>query len=286
MSAIEVQPISGALGAEILNVDLSEHLNNDQFNKIHQAFLDNLVVFFRDQDLTPGQHVRFAKRFGELDIHKFIPGLPENPELIPVIKSAGDTNSNFGGIWHTDVSFQEQPALGSLLYGRKVPEYGGDTIFSNMYLAYERLSNGLKRTIADLRAIHTAGQVYGVDKRQESIQRFAYGDESMNVRFGADAEEEVSHPVVRIHPETGKKSLFVNEVYTTRFEGWTIEESAGLLKFLFNWSTRPDFTCRFRWQQGSMAFWDNRCVQHYALDDYYGFDRIMHRATIRGDKPV
>lgn len=275
---IEVKPLSGAIGAEIHGVDLTAPLDNETFSEIHQAFLDHLVIFFRDQRLTPDQHLAFARRFGELNRHAYVKGLDGYPEIMEIRKEKEETE-NFGGLWHSDVTFLEKPALGSVLYAREVPEHGGDTLFANMYLAYEALSEGMRKVLADLTAMHSANQFYG---RRSGFYREGG---SMRVKHTEEAEAEVEHPVVRTHPETGRKALYVNSAFTVRFKGMTEAESAPLLKFLYEHLARPEFTCRFRWQADSIAFWDNRCSQHYALNDYHGRQRIMHRVTINGDRP-
>ncbi len=280
---IDVRPIAGALGAEVQGVDLSSPLDDETFAEVKRAFHENLVIFFRDQQITPQQHVAFAGRFGELDIHPFAKGLDDLPEVLPVIKEAEDHAGNFGGTWHSDVTFYEKPALGSVLYALETPAYGGDTMFANMYMAYDTLSDGLKELLEGLTALHNASRSYGVDSR--TTRRKAKGSKSMEIKFGLDAEAMVEHPVVRTHPETGRKGLFVNHVFTQRFKGWTQEESQPLLDYLYAHAVRPEFTCRFRWRNGSIAFWDNRCVQHYALNDYHGQRREMHRVTICGDRP-
>ena len=279
---IEVKPIAGALGAEIHGVDLAT-LDDETFAEIRDAFHAHSVVFFRDQQMTPEQHLAFARRFGALDVHPFAKGLDDHPEVLPVIKEASDQAGNFGGTWHSDVTFYERPALGSVLYALEAPDHGGDTMFANMYLAYEALSDGMKRMLEGLTALHNASRSYGAESR--TTRRQAAGSKSMEIRIGADAEEMVEHPVVRTHPETGRKALFVNHVFTHRFKGWTTEESEPLLKFLYTHAVRPEFTCRFRWRDRSVAFWDNRCVQHYALNDYHGQRREMHRVTIQGERP-
>lgn len=282
---IEVRPLTSALGAEVLGVDLSGQLTNREFDAIHQAFLDHQVIFFRDQSLTPEQHLAFARKFGELDIHPFAEGLGDHPEIMPVVKEADDTTkTNFGGIWHSDVTFYEKPALGSILYGLDIPEIGGDTLWANMYLAYEALSKGLKKTLDGMEAVHSAGRVFGFNSR--TTRRIKDGSsKSMTVTPSEEAEKEVIHPVIRTHPETGRKLLFVNSNFTRRFVGWSEEESLPLLEFLWIHATQPAFTCRFRWRNGSIAFWDNRCTQHLALNDYQGQRREMHRVTVCGDKP-
>ena len=283
-SRIEVTPIAGALGAEIAGVDLAQPLDNHLFAEVHQALLEHLVIFFRGQTLTPEQHKAFARRFGELDVHPYAKGLPGHPEIIPVTKEPEDHGGNFGGTWHSDVTFYEKPALGSVLYALDVPSFGGDTLFANQYAAYEALSPGLKATLENLRALHNAARSYGAGGR--AAQRHASGKRSMDIEVRDDSERMVEHPVVRTHPETGRKGLFVNHVFTQQFAGWTREESEPLLRFLYEHAVRPEFTCRFRWQSGSVAFWDNRCTQHYAINDYHGQRRAMHRVTIVGDRPI
>ncbi len=283
---IEVRPITTALGAEVHGIDLARPLTNKELDTVHQAFLDHQVIFFRDQDISPEQHLDFARKFGELDVHPFAAGLKDYPEIMPVVKEAEDhTKTNFGGKWHSDVTFYEEPALGSILYALDVPKIGGDTLWANMYLAYETLSDGLKKTLDGLEAVHSAKRVYGLNNSR-TIRRHKDGSGiSMKVQASEEAEAEVSHPVVRTHPETGRKLLFVNANFTERFVGWTEEESLPLLDFLCEHATQPAFTCRFRWQKGSIAFWDNRCTQHLAMNDYHGQRREMHRVTICGDKP-
>jgi taurine dioxygenase len=280
---IEVRPIAGALGAELHGVDLSSPLDDETFDEVKRAFHENLVIFFRDQQITPQQHVEFAKRFGKLDVHPFAKGLDDLPEVLPVIKEADDHAGNFGGTWHSDVTFYEAPALGSILYALETPAYGGDTMFANMYMAYDALSDGLKERLEGLTALHSASRAYGAESR--TSRRKAKGSQSMQINFGDEAEALVEHPVVRTHPDTGRKGLFVNHVFTQRFKGWTQEESQPLLDYLYAHAVRPEFTCRFQWRDGSIAFWDNRCVQHYALNDYHGQRREMHRVTICGDRP-
>jgi taurine dioxygenase len=274
---IAVKPIAGALGAEIEGVDLSEPLDNASFAAVHQALLEHLVIFFRDQHLTAEQHLAFGRRFGTLNVHDFVAGMPRHPEIIEVRKEPGETE-NFGGGWHSDVSYLEKPALGSILYAKDVPDHGGDTLFANMYLAYETLSDGMKRLLGGLKAVHSAGRFYGPSSTY-------FRDASMQLLYSPEAEHEMEHPVVRTHPETGRKGLYVNSGFTTRFAGMTVEESTPLLKFLFDHAARPEFTCRFRWQKNSIAFWDNRSVQHYALNDYQGQRRVMQRVTVDGDRP-
>ena len=284
-SHIEVLPVSGALGAEIQGVNLARPLSDDTFEELHRALLDYLVVFLRGQDMTPRQQIALGKRFGELDIHPYVAGMPDCPEIIHVIREPEDTGFNFGGDWHSDVTFQERPALGSILYAEEVPAYGGDTLFANQYLAYETLSDGMKSLLEGLEALHSASRPYGLHNTRGDRHEYAVNTHSMKVRYSEDAERMVAHPVVRTHPETGRKALYVNSAFTHRFQDLTKAESEPLLKFLIQHAARMEFTCRFRWEVGSVAFWDNRCVQHYALNDYAGQRRAMRRVTIAGDRP-
>jgi taurine dioxygenase len=280
-SMISVERIAGALGAVVSGIDLAEQLGDNAIGEIRHALLEHQVIFFHGQHLTPEQHLAFGRRFGELQIHEFVEGSALDPRIIEVRKEPQDTR-NFGGGWHTDVSYLERPALGSVLYAREVPETGGDTLFANQYLAYEALSDGMKRVLDGMVAIHSARRPYGVN----AARAFEPGPSSMSFHFSETAHAEVEHPVVRTHGETGRKALYVNGTFTTRFKGMTEEESAPLLHYLFQHAVRPEFTCRFRWQRNSIAFWDNRCVQHNAVNDYHGTRRVMHRVTIEGERPV
>lgn len=273
-------PIAGALGAEIRGVALTDELSDDVVAEIRQALLDHKVIFFRDQKLTPEQQIAFARRFGPLEEHDFVAGLPDHPEIIRVVREADESSMNFGGAWHTDVTHQECPALGSVLYALDVPPYGGDTLFSNQYLAWETLSPGMQRMLDGMEAVHTARGPFGPQGRSRSNWK------NMQVETSEKALEEMVHPVVRTHPETGRKALFVNRTFTVRFKDMTEAESAPLLEFLFEHASREQFTCRFRWTPGAVAFWDNRCVLHFALNDYTGFRREMHRVAISGDRPA
>ncbi|NIJ40551.1 taurine dioxygenase [Parvibaculum indicum] len=276
---IEVKPIAGALGAEIEGVDLSAALSNEQFDDIHQAFLDHLVIFFREQNLTPEKHKEFGRRFGTLNIHPYVKGMDGHPEIMRIVKEPED-KLNFGGGWHSDMSFLEEPALGSILYAKDVPPYGGDTLWANQYLAYETLSDGMKTTLAGLKAVHTAKAEYGREGHS------AHKRKGMEVNRAEGDVPGYEHPVVRTHPETGRKGLYVNPAFTERFVGWTRRESQPLLQFLYEHCTQEPFTCRFRWTKGALAFWDNRCTQHFALNDYHGHRREMERVTVNGDRPV
>ncbi len=279
---IVVTPLSSALGAEITGVDLSQPLDNRTAEAVHHAFLDHQVIFFHDQDITPDQHKDFARRFGPLNVHPYVKALDGHPEILEVLKDTGDSR-NFGGLWHIDLTFMEEPPLGSMIYALEVPEAGGDTLWASMYLAYERLSDGMKNLLDGLVGVHSAGPVYG--PREITADR-AIGT-TIKLDQTEDALSDVEHPVVRIHPETGRKCLFLGGgSYLRRFKDMTEDESAPLIGYLNDFAVRPELTCRYRWQPGSFAFWDNRCTQHYALNDYHGERRLMHRVTIDGDRPV
>ena len=273
---MDIRPLAGALGAEILGIDLARPVDDATLASIRRAWLDHLVIFFRDQDLTPGQFLAFARRFGEPIEYPFVKGLDEYPEIIPVLKLAHET-SNFGGIWHSDTAYLDAPPMASMLIGREVPEAGGDTEFANMYLAYETLSPALQRLLDGLAAVNSSAAADVSRTREDRIKDSARAD--------AKKEYAATHPVVRVHPETGRKALYVNVAHTVRFEGMTREESAPLLQFLFRHQVRSELTCRFRWRPGSIAFWDNRCAQHNAVNDYQGHRRLMHRITLGGDRP-
>ena len=280
--SLSVERIAGALGAVVSGVDLAEKLDGETIAAIRNALLEHQVIFFRDQRLTPEQHLAFGARFGELQVHEFVEASALDPRIIEVRKEPEDRR-NFGGGWHTDVSYLERPALGSVLYAHEVPDYGGDTLFANMYLAYETLSDGMKAMLEGMTAVHSARRPYGPEAAERQMRG---GSSSMKYRLSEAAHAEVEHPVVRTHVETGRKSLYVNRTFTLRFKDMSEEESAPLLDYLCRHAVRPEFTCRFRWQKNSIAFWDNRCVQHNAVNDYHGQRRLMHRVTIEGERPV
>lgn len=272
----DIRPLSGAIGAEIFGVDLARELDDDTVAAIRRAWLDHLVVFFRDQDLPPATLLSFARRFGEPIEYPFVKGIDGFPEITPVIKLEHE-RVNFGGLWHSDTTYLETPPMGTMLVAREVPPYGGDTLFANMYLAYESLSAGMRRVLDGLVAVNSSAKADTTKTREDRMRDGA--------NPAARKEYIAEHPVVRTHPETGRKALYINGGHTLRFKDMTEEESAPLLNFLFAHQTRPEFTCRFRWQAGSLAFWDNRCAQHNPINDYHGFRRVMHRVTLAGDKP-
>ncbi len=281
VSEIEVRPIAPALGAEVRGIDIAGPLDGATVAALRRALLDHLVIFFRDQELTPEQHKTFAAGFGPLQTDVFVRGMDADPEILEVVKRAEDARV-FAGNWHADVTFQEAPALGSVLYALEVPAVGGDTLFGNMYLAYEALSPGMRDLLDDLTAVHCAYPSY------DSESMAARNKQPGGMRYtGSDPGDwTAEHPVVRSHPETGRKALFVYHSYTRHFTDMTVAESRPLLEFLLAHMARPEFTCRFRWARGSVAFWDNRCAQHCPIADYPGERRVMHRVTIAGDKPV
>ena len=275
---ITVLPVSGALGAEIHGVDLAQELDDEQFAEIRQTFHDFGVIFFRDQTLTPEQHIAFAERWGAININRFFAAVDGYPMIAQVLKEP-DQKKNIGGGWHTDHSYDLAPALGSVLYAHEVPPTGGDTMFANMYLAYETLSEGLQATLEGLRAVHSSRHVFG-----DKAARYSDPNNDITGRIGNPelATQDAIHPVIIRHPDTGRKALYVNPGFTLRFDGWTDEESASLLQYLYKHAVRPEHTCRFQWGKGSMALWDNRATWHYALNDYHGHRRLMHRITVEG----
>ena len=271
---IEVRPVAGALGAVVRGVDIARPLEDEVIAEVRQAFLDHLVVFIRDQKLTPQAQLAFAQRFGQPMEYPQLKGLPECPLVTPVVKLEHE-RVNFGGVWHSDTSYLARPPMASMLYAVETPPRGGDTLFANQYLAYETLSEGLQQTLAGLVGVNSSAKA-DVSKTREDRLRDAGAE--LKVLIG-------EHPVVRTHPETGRKALYLNFGHTARFRGWTEQESAPLLDYLFTHQVKPEFTCRFQWEPGSLAFWDNRCAQHYPVNDYHGFRRVMHRVTLEGDPP-
>jgi taurine dioxygenase len=271
---IGVAPISGALGAEIRGVDLRAELGDETVSEIRRAWLEHLVVFFRDQLLAPAQLLAFARRIGEPVEYPFVKGIEGFPDIIAVTKLPHE-RVNFGGIWHSDTAYLERPAMATLLIARDVPPFGGDTLWSNMYAAYEALSPGVKRVLDGVRAVHSSA-LADVSKTRED-----------RIRDSGHAADEYSaeHPVVRTHPETGRKALYLNMAHTARFAGMSEDESRPLLQYLFRHCVRPEFTCRFRWRTGSLALWDNRCTLHNPINDYDGHTRIMHRISLAGEVP-
>jgi taurine dioxygenase len=275
---ISVAPLAGALGAEIAGVDLAGDLDNQTFDEIHRALLAHHVIFFRDQALTPESQAAFGRRFGPLNRHPYVTPLPETPDVFAIVKEPEDVH-HFGNGWHIDISYLEKPAYGTMLYGVEIPPYGGDTMFVNLHRAYEALSDGMRKTLAGLTGVYSNARTYGPDAK-----RFKDGVKAMAVTQQAEVNR-VEHPLVRTHPDTGRKSLFFSELHLIGIKDMKDEEAAPILSFLAQHCARPEFVCRFRWRNGSLAFWDNRCTAHYAIDDFQGMRRVMHRVTVEGDKP-
>ena len=277
-TTIEVTPLSPSIGAELSGVDIAAGISAKQFAEIQRAFIDHGVIFFRDQDLSPDQHIEFARCWGEINVNRFFQPVESHP-LIAEVRKEPDQRSNIGSVWHTDHSYDQIPAMGSILYARAVPEVGGDTMYSSMYAAYESLSDGMKKMLHGLRAEHSSRHVFG---EQAYVGRDLA---DINGRLGntAAATQDAHHPVVIRHPLSGRPALYVNEDFTVKFEGWSKEESQPLLDYLYQHARQNEFTCRFKWRVGSMAIWDNRATHHYALNDYHGDLRLMHRITIEGE---
>ena len=272
-SAFEVHPMSAAIGARIHGVDLSQPLDEDTVAAIRRAWLEHLVVFFPDQELTPRQQLDFARCIGEPMAYPFVKGLPEQPLITAVVKLEHETK-NFGGIWHSDTAYLSAPPMATLLLARELPARGGDTLFANMYLAYESLSGGMRNLLDGLIAVNSSLKADASATRED--------------RLGSDGRDdapellEAEHRVVRVHAETGRKALFVNVGHTSHFKDMSVAESRPILDFLFEHLHQPEFCCRFSWTVGALALWDNRCAQHYPVNDYHGSRRVMHRITLRG----
>ncbi|MEM7208641.1 MAG: TauD/TfdA family dioxygenase [Pseudomonadota bacterium] len=292
---IHVTPVAGALGAQIQGVDLTAPMSDALFDQIRRAFLDHLVIFLPGQQLTPSQLVEFSRRFGEPVQTKFEPPLTSPPvdgfpEIYQLIKEPDSTDANIGGFWHADVTYREYPNLAAVAYALEAPTYGGDTLYSNLYLAYDALSSGMKKMLATLQAVHSSTMPHSHGLRSASVSRTRSpepGDMTMEVTNLEKSLVETVHPVVRCHPETGRKSLYVNRGFTSHFVGMTVEESLPLLRFLWEHMELPEFTCRYGLATGTVVVWDNRCTLHYALNDYHGQRRVLHRVSIaEKDRPA
>jgi taurine dioxygenase len=276
---ISVRPLAGALGAEIAGVDLRQPLSNRQWSEIHQAFLDYSAIYIRGQELGGEDMLRYARYFAEPAFYPFVEGMPDFPQIFELRKEP-EMKVNVGGAWHSDTTYLDKPPIGTMLYAREVPAYGGDTMVASQYLAYEALSLGMQAMLDGLTGIYSARMNGGRAGRAEN-QHMKMKD---NV---AQADEvEAEHPVVRTHPETGRKALYVSTRHTLRFKGWSDEESRPLLEFLQAHCTRPEFTARLRWEKGTITIWDNRCVQHFAINDYHGQRRVMWRLPVGAEAVV
>jgi taurine dioxygenase len=267
---LEVQPIAGALGAEVHGVDLAKDVDDETFDAIHQVLLDHGAIMFRDQDITPEQQLALAERWGAIHLHPHIPGLEGYPGIFEIVKNPEDVTL-IGGNWHSDQMFTPTPVRVTMLYAKELPPAGGDTMFANLYLAYETLSDGMKAMLDGLRTVN----LYDKKKQRPGVMKPTKPDEPA---------ESAEHPLIRTHAETGRKALYLSyEGITRQIAGMTEEESKPILSYLMSHATRPEFTCRFRWEPGSLGLWDNRCVQHLAVNDYNGYRRVMHRITIEGE---
>ncbi|MEY2620652.1 MAG: Alpha-ketoglutarate-dependent taurine dioxygenase [Pseudomonadota bacterium] len=273
---MKVQKLSGSLGAEISGVDLSKGVSPALARDIREVFLQNGVIFFRDQTLSTSQYMDFALAMGEPVEYPFVKGLDGYPKVIEVKKLEHERH-NFGGIWHSDTTYLAQPPMGSMLYAQVLPPYGGDTLFANQYQAYDELSDLMKRLLAGLQGISSSAKADVSKTREDRLKTDA--------KDARPAQLESHHPVVRTHPETGRQALYVNIAHTSGIVGMHPEESAPILQFLFQHQVKPEYTCRFQWRPGSLAFWDNRCTQHNPVNDYHGHRRILHRITLAGDTP-
>jgi taurine dioxygenase len=271
--SLKIRRLAGALGAEVTGVDLSQALSDDIIAAIRKAFVEHQVIFFRDQALTPAQQTAFGSRFGPLNIHPYVSGMADHPAVMEVVKEPDD-RINFGGGWHSDMSFLERPAIGSILYAVETPEFGGDTLFASQAAAFDALSPGLQRTLEGLNAVHSAAREYSAQGHSAQKRK------SMAIAEADGMVGEYVHPMVLVHPETGRKALYVNPAFTMKIEGWKTSESKALLEYLFQHCRYEGFTCRFAWEPGSVAFWDNRSVWHFALNDYQGQRRHMRRVTV------
>ena len=279
---MQIKALAPACGAEVLGLDLADP-SAAAMQRIHQALADHAVLFFRDQHLTPTQQLEVTQRFGAILRVPYIRHLDQYPDIIAVLKEAEERNiSTFGGTWHSDFSFLEEPPSLTLLYALELPALGGDTLWASQYAAYEALSPGMRTMLDPLRAIQSAWPHGTKGPAAATAVSRSIG----MVRGDAAADREIAQPVVRVHPVTGRKALFVNPVYTQRFEGMSEAESRPLLQYLFAHATRAEFTCRLRWAPGTLAVWDNRCLLHLAINDYDGSRRLLHRTTVAGQRPV
>jgi taurine dioxygenase len=275
---ITVKPLAGALGAEIAGVDLSRPLSNQQRSEIHDAFLAHCAIYIRGQELGGADLLRYARYFAEPSFYPFVEGMPDFPQIFELRKEP-DQRKNVGSEWHSDTTYLDKPPIGTMLYAREIPAYGGDTMVANQYLAYEALSLGMRRLLDGLTGIYSARIMGGRGKREE--------DKYMKMKDTDQADTmQAEHPVVRTHPKTGRKALYVSKQHTVRFKGMTEEESRPLVEFLQVHCIRPEFTARIRWENGTVGIWDNRCVQHLAINDYHGQRRVMWRLPVGAEAVV
>ncbi|BAU38422.1 alpha-ketoglutarate-dependent taurine dioxygenase [Acetobacter pasteurianus NBRC 101655] len=274
---VHATPLSPAIGAIVSGVNLAQSLTAETESRLRELLLRHQVLFFRNQSITPRQQRDFAQRFGPLHQHPIYPTVADVPEIIVLDTEQNDLKDN--ALWHTDVTFSQTPPLGAVLAARHLPPSGGDTLWASATAAYDALSDGMKLRLEHLTALHDFTHSF-------PLSRFGRTEaEKQKWLRTREQQPPVEHPVIRIHPETNKRAIFVNEGFTTEVCGLEIEESAALLRFLFQHLSKPEFSVRWTWREGDVAFWDNRATQHYAVDDYRPHRRIMHRATILGDRP-
>jgi taurine dioxygenase len=274
---MKIKRIAGALGAEISGVDLTQPISPDLAAEIRDVFLKHEVIFLRNQPLSSQQFMDFANAMGEPVEYPFVKGLDGFPQIIEV-KKLEHEKVNFGGVWHSDTTYLDLPPMGSMLLAKEIPPYGGDTLFASQYAAYEALSDTMQRLLEGLQGISTSAKADVSKTREDRLKT--------DGKASAPKDFSSKHPVVRTHPETGRKALYVNIAHTAGIEGLTEQESAPLLNFLFQHQVKPEFTCRWAWEPDNLTFWDNRCAQHNPINDYHGFRRVLHRITLKGDKPV
>lgn len=273
---ISVSRMAGALGAELSDIDLSTPLDTECAEEVRNALHEFGVIVLRNQDISPKQYLAFAQQFGDILPYPMVQGLPDFPDIVPVLKKEDET-VNFGGLWHSDTTYLEKPPMGSMLLALELPPKGGDTIWSNMMMAYDTLSDGMKEMLNGLIAINSAKKGSAAATREDRRKDAAKDDSGLQTT--------AEHPVVRTHPATGRKTLYVNFGHTTHFKGMSEAESAPILNYLFKHQTRPEFTCQLHWEVGTLAFWDNRITQHNPINDYHGYRRLLHRITLAGEKP-
>ena len=274
---MKVTPLSPSMGATITGINLANGIHPDQAAELRAIWLDFQFIVIRAQALTPSRLIDIAKAFGKPDHYPFLRGLEGYPEITPVLKRE-DEKQNFGGIWHTDTIYQSTPPMATMLYAIELPPVGGDTIFANQYLAYDQLSEGLKHTLEGLKLVSRSDNKIVAKTRSSRVEESGIKLKSASMSG--------CHPVIRTHPETGRKTLYLSPGHSRNFEGWSEKESTALLNYLHNHQTADEFQCRHVWQQGDLAMWDNRCTLHYPVNDYHGHKRLLHRITLKGDKPV
>ena len=279
---ITVSPVAGSLGAEIGGVDCTKSMDEEVFAEVHRAWLENIVIYFRDQDMSPEKQIAFAKQWGDLHLHAFNRPVDGYPEITQIRKTP-DMPRVSGNAWHTDQHYRDKPAKMTILFCYECPEYGGDTQFANLYDAYDGLSDGMKRDIATL-----FGVANGDSRKHQSgytrAEREAAGFGTIKQMKPLEVNTIASHPLVRTHPETKRKALYIGK-HMECIDGWTEAESSPLLQFLLRHATKPDYVGRIRWKPGTLTIWDNRCALHYATDDYPGHYRRLHKIMVQGDKP-